>query len=150
MTDTQTRSPDPKTAAAARAIAAEMPSGQLKLNGVHTPLPEPIAAMLREIVASYAAGNPVSLVSRDGEMTPNEAADFLNVSRGTVTKLMDDGTLPFRSVGTHRRIPTAAIIAYDLKQRAQADAALNELTHLSQEMGLYDMDHRMPERRRSK
>jgi excisionase family DNA binding protein len=64
-------------------------------------------------------------------MTPNEAADFLNVSRGTVTKPMDDGTLPFRSVGTHRRVPTAAVIAYDLKQRAQADAALNELTRLS-------------------
>ena len=142
--------PDTKTAAAARAIAAEMPSGQLKLNGVHTPLPEPIASMLREIVASYAAGNPVSLVSREGEMTPNEAADFLNVSRGTITKLMDDGTLPFRSVGTHRRIPTAAVVAYDLKQRAQADAALNELTRLSQEMGLYHMDHRMPDRSRSK
>jgi excisionase family DNA binding protein len=150
MTDTRTRGPDPKTAAAARAIAAEMPSGQLRLNGVRTPLPEPIAAMLREIVASYAAGNPVSLVARDGEMTPNEAADFLNVSRGTVTKLMDDGTLPFRSVGTHRRIPTAAVVAYDLRQRAQADAALDELTRLSQEMGLYDMDRRMPERKRSR
>jgi excisionase family DNA binding protein len=148
MADTKAR--DAKTAAAARAIAAEMPSGQLKLNGVHTPLPEPIAVMLREIVAAYATGNPVSLISREGEMTPNEAADFLNVSRGTVTKLMDDGTLPFRSVGTHRRIPTAAVIAFDLKQRAQADAALNELTHVSQEMGLYDMDHRMLDRRRSK
>jgi excisionase family DNA binding protein len=148
MADTETQAPDAKTAAAARAIAAEMPSGQLKLNGVHTPLPEPIAAMLREIVAAYAAGN--SLISRDGEMTPNEAADFLNISRGTVTKLMEDRTLPFRSVGTHRRIPTAAVIAYDLKQRAQAEAALNELTRLSEEMGLYDMDHRMPERRRSK
>jgi excisionase family DNA binding protein len=150
MADTATRYADPKTAAAARAIAAELPSGQLKLHGVRTPLPEPIAAMLREILASYAVGNPVSLISREGEMTPNEAADFLNVSRGTVTKLMDDGTLPFRSVGSHRRIPTAAVIAYDLDQRAYSEAALHELTRLSQEMGLYGMEPRMPQRGRSK
>ncbi len=106
--------------------------------------------MLREILASYAAGNPVSLISREGEMTPNEAADFLNVSRGTVAKLMDDGTLPFRLVGSHRRIPNAAVIAYDLKQRAHSDAALNGLTRLSQETGLYEMAPHMPERRRSK
>ncbi len=142
--------PDAKTAAAARAIAAEMPRGPIKLDGVQTPLPEPIATMLREIVAAYAAGNPVSLIARDGEVTPNEAADFLNVSRGTIAKLMDDGTLAFRSVGTHRRIPVAVVAAYDLKQRARAEAALDELTRLSREMGLYDMDHRMPERRRSK
>jgi excisionase family DNA binding protein len=150
MADAGIRSPDPKTAAAARAIADELPTGQLKLHGVRTPLPEPIAAMLREILAAYAAGNPVSLVAREGEMSPNEAADFLNVSRGTITKLMDDGTLPFRTVGSHRRIPSAAVIAYDLRQRAHADAALDELTRLSREMGLYEMDQRMPGRKRSK
>jgi excisionase family DNA binding protein len=150
MAGAGTRTPDPKTAAAARAIAAELPAGQLKLHGVRTPLPEPIAAMLREILASHAAGNPVSLVSREGEMTPNEAADLLNVSRGTVTKLMEDGALPFRQVGSHRRIPTAAVIAYDLEQRARSDEALDELARLGQEMGLYEMEPRMPQRRRAK
>lgn len=149
MTDTPTRGPDPKTAAAARAIATELPQGELKIAGVRTPLPEPIAQVLREVVA-YAAGKAVSVISRHGEMAPNEAADFLNVSRGYVTKLMDEGTLPFRQVGSHRRIPAAAVIAHDLKQHAQSDTALTELARLSREMGLYDMDQRMPERERSK
>jgi excisionase family DNA binding protein len=150
MPNLPTRTPDAKTAAAAHAIATELPDGELKIAGVKLPLPEPIAQLLRQALASYGSGKPVSLITGDGEMTPNEAAEYLNVSRGYVTKLMDEGTLPFRQVGTHRRIPTAAVIAYDLRQRAQSDAALNDLTALSQEMGLYDIDPRMPERGHAK
>jgi excisionase family DNA binding protein len=150
MPNVPIRAPDPKTAAAARAITTELPDGELKIAGVGTPLPEPIAQLLRQALASYASGKPVSLITGDGEMTPNEAAEYLNVSRGYITKLMDEGTLPFRQVGSHRRIPTAAVIAHDLKQRAQSDAALNELARLGQEMGLYHRDQRMPERARSK
>ena len=150
MPNLPTRTPDAKTAAAARAIATELPDGELRIAGIKTPLPDPIARLLREVLASYAAGKPVSVITRDGEMTPNEAADFLNVSRGYVTKLMDEGALPFRQIGSHRRIPTAAVIAHDLKQRAQSDAALDELARLGQEMGLYEMDPRMPERGHAK
>ncbi len=63
------------SAAAARTIAAELPSGEIRIEGVDTPLPSQIAALLREAVAAYAAGKSVRLVVRDEEMTPNEAAD---------------------------------------------------------------------------
>jgi len=150
MPNPPTRAPDRKTTAAARAIATELPDGELRIAGVRTPLPEPIGQLLREVLASYAAGKAVSVIARDGEMTPNEAADFLNVSRGYVSKLMDEGTLPYRKVGSHRRIPTAAVAAHDLEQRGRSDAALSELVRLGQEMNLYGMDQRMPERKRTK
>jgi excisionase family DNA binding protein len=150
MSNLPTHAPNAKAAAAARAIVTELPEGELKIAGVKIPLPEAIARLLRQALASYGAGKPVSLHTGDGEMTPNEAAEYLNVSRGYVTKLMDEGTLPFRQVGTHRRIPTAAVIAYDLQQRARSDAAVNELAALGQEMGLYETDALMPARRRTK
>ena len=145
---------DPRTshsdsAAAARTIAAELPSGEIRIEGVDTPLPPQIAALLREAVASYAAGKSVRLVVRDEEMTPNEAADYLNVSRGFVNRLIDEGVLPVRIVGSHKRLPTLAVEAYDARQRAQSEAALAELARLSQEMGLYHMDQRMPPRDRN-
>ena len=59
---------------------------------------------------------------------------------------MDEGVLPFRQVGSHRRIPAAAVVTLALEMRAKADAAMNELVKLSQEMGLYEMDPRMPQR----
>jgi excisionase family DNA binding protein len=141
-----TSQPDATTIAAARKIAAELPAGDIRIDGVTIPLPAQISALLRDALASYAAGKSVGLVSREAEITPNEAAKYLNVSRGTVTRLIDEGVLPVRIVGTHKRIPMAAIEAYDVKQRAQSEAALAELVRLSEEMGLYDMDQRMPPR----
>src|SRR5882724_8075447 len=146
MTSHTGSAPDGTTVTAARNIAKELPAGDIKIDGVTIPLPPQIAALLRDALASYAAGKSVGLVVRDSEMTPNEAAEFLNVSRGTVTRLIDEGVLPVRIVGTHKRIPTAVVEAYDAKQRARSEAALTELVRPSQEMGLYDVDQRMPPR----
>lgn len=134
---------DKKTVAAARAIAAELPSGAIKLEGVAHPLPPAVAAMLRDMLASIASGKAVGLVTNEHEMTPNEAAGRLNISRGSITKMLDDGALPFRMVGSHRRIPAAAVIAHALESRLKAETAMNELVRLSEEMGLYDMNPRM-------
>ena len=141
---------DKKTIAAARDIVASLPSGQIKIAGLDKPLPPAAAGLLRELLASMAKGSSVGLLVNDREMTPNEAAAHLNVSRGFVSKLMDEGTLPFRQVGSHRRIPVAAVIKLALSMRAQADAAMNELVQLSQEMGLYDDDPRMTRQRSSR
>lgn len=77
-------------------------------------------------------------------MTPVQAAEFLNVSRGFVAKLMDEGKLPFHQVGSHRRIPGAAVAAYKAAQEVRSRAAMAELVRLSQEMGGYDDEPPMP------
>ena len=141
---TQTHIPDTATTAVAKAIASSLPAGDLRIDGTATPLPAVAAAMLRQMLASMAAGEPVALITSDSEMTPNEAADYLNVSRGYVTKLMDEGVLPFRLVGSHKRIPGLALIAHKTKQEAISRAAMKELVALSEEMGLYTDPQPMP------
>ena len=71
-------------------------------------------------------------------MTPNEAAEFLNVSRGYVVKLMDEGTLPYRMVGSHRRISSMVLAAHRARQDMIANKAMDELVAISEELGLYD------------
>ena len=136
--------PDPATIDTARIIAASLPIGDLRLAGVDTPLPAQAAAMLREMLTSLAAGEPVALITASSELSPTEAAEFLNVSRGFVTKLMDEGALPFNQVGSHRRIPGAAVATYKAAQQRKSRAAMDELVRLTQEMGGYDEQPPMP------
>ena len=133
----ETHTPDNATKDAAGTISARLPSGRLHLDGIDTPLPEAAAAMLREILAALAAGEPVAVITQESELTPNEAANLLNVSRGFVARLMDEGTLPFRMVGSHRRIPAAAVAVYQAKQKAIAASAMDELVQISQDLGDY-------------
>ena len=130
--------PDLATAKAARAISAELPDGQLKLANVSTPLPAAVSAILREVLAEFAVGHAVTVVPMEAEFSPAEAAEFLNVSRGFVTRLMAEGQLPYREVGSHRRIPAPIVLEYDKAQRSRARAALAEIGSRDQAMGLYD------------
>lgn len=131
-------SPDNETISQARAVASLLADGEVRLAGIDTPLPEAAARLLRELLTALAAGQSVTVMAQDHEMTPNEAAAFLNVSRGYVLKLMDEGHLPFREVGSHRRIPGMALAAYRARQDAISAKAMDDLAAISQELGLYD------------
>ena len=74
------------------------------------------------------------------EMTPSEAAKFLNVSRPFVVKLIKNGELPCRMVGTHHRIPTSALRKYREKMFQRAKKAMDEIVRINQELGLYDLE----------
>jgi excisionase family DNA binding protein len=108
--------------------------------GEITPLPPHIAELLRQVLTSLAAGKNVAVTEASEELTPNEAADFLNVSRPYVAKLLDEGILPYRQVGSHRRIPYADLAAYREQERARARKAMKEMVRLSEELGLYDLE----------
>jgi excisionase family DNA binding protein len=81
------------------------------------------------------------------EMTTTQAADFLDVSRPFVIKLVKRGDLPCRLVGKHRRIPTPALVKYRDKMFQRAKAAADEMVQLSQELGLYDIEGPPPKGR---
>jgi excisionase family DNA binding protein len=72
------------------------------------------------------------------EMTTTQAAEFLDVSRPFVIKLIRRGELPCRMVGKHRRIPSAALLTYREKMFHQASQAADEMAQLSQDLGLYE------------
>lgn len=145
---TRTHTPDAATVKTVRAISASLPQqGELRLEGAPFPLPAAVTAMLRDMLATLAAGEPVALVTADSELSPQEAGEMLNVSRHTVTRLMDEGILPFRLVGSHRRLPAAAVAAYKMKQKAEARAAMDELVSLSEASGDYASPPDIPPKR---
>jgi excisionase family DNA binding protein len=73
-------------------------------------------------------------------MTTTQAAEFLDVSRPFVIKLTQRGELPCRMVGKHRRIPSAAVIAYRETMFQQARKAADDMAQLSQDAGLYEQE----------
>ncbi len=73
-------------------------------------------------------------------MTTTQAAEFLDVSRSHITKLVKRGELPCRMVGRHRRIRTAALLTYRERLFQQAKKAADEMVRISEELGLYDLD----------
>jgi excisionase family DNA binding protein len=74
------------------------------------------------------------------ELTTTQAAEFLDVSRPFVVKLTKRGDLPYRLVGKHRRIPSAALVQYREKMFQRGQEAADEMTRISQELGLYESD----------
>lgn len=92
--------------------------------------------LLGEILSELALGNTVKVVPIHAELTSQEGADLLNVSRPHLVKLLDDGALSFTKTGKHRRIKFADLMAYK-KQREQASySAMDELAAQAQEFGM--------------
>jgi excisionase family DNA binding protein len=103
----------------------------------NVPLPPLAFELLVEILKRMAAGNAVTIVPLRKELTTHEAAEILNVSRPFVIGLLEKGEMPFRKVGTHRRIPLSALLEYKRKTDAIRDEALDVLATQAQELKLY-------------
>jgi excisionase family DNA binding protein len=101
-------------------------------------LPDSILQLVYESLSSAAAGKKVRLVEEDEEVSPEKAAEFLQVSRPYLIRLLDGGEIPFHYVGTHRRITMSDLIEYKGKRKIRSKEALRKMVEVSEEMGLYD------------
>ena len=89
-------------------------------------LPPPAVNLIRDLLELLVRGEKVAVLVEDSEVSPNEAASILGMSRPLVVHRMDVGDLPFRYVGKHRRAKLRDVLA--LKERVDEQrSALGEL-----------------------
>jgi excisionase family DNA binding protein len=127
-----TRQERRKAAEAAERLA----DGRLELSQ----LPDIAIQLLAQVLEELAKGRALAIVHVESDMTTNEAAEYLNVSRPYLVRLLDDGKIPFHRVGSHKRISFEAAKRYKEEQKKRSYAALAELQAEAQELNMgYDI-----------
>lgn len=107
--------------------------------GQEIELPGRLFEILRQVADMLASGQGVTVVPRGTQLTTQEAADFLGVSRPTLVKFLTQGKIPFSTVGRHRRVMLTDLIEFQERSRAERQAALRQLARTNQESGMLDL-----------
>lgn len=105
----------------------ESERAQVKRDDTNIILPRHAIELLRDILSDMAQGNAVTIVPLHAEMTTQQAADYLNVSRPFLVKQLEQGDIPFIKVGTHRRIKFQDLVEHKEKMRQTSTEAMDAL-----------------------
>jgi excisionase family DNA binding protein len=117
-------------------MVAESHGGALRIL-----VPVPAVRLLVEILREMGRGNAVTVVPSQAELTTQQAADLLNVSRPYVVKLLEEGRIPYRTVGPRRRIRFTDLMTFKRTDDAHRRRVADELTRDAVELGMgYDDD----------
>lgn len=103
------------------------------------PLPDSLHDILVKALEALASGYAVTIAPQHTTLTTQQAADMLGVSRPTLTKLLEEGKIPFERPNSHRRIKLADVLKYQEERRLERRQLLRRMTAESVEMGLYDL-----------
>ena len=103
---------------------------------VRVKLPQEAYQALVAVLGELAGGEGVTVSRARTEMTTQQAAEFLGVSRPYLVALLDRGEIPHRKVGTHRRVLVSDVLAFRARDDARRDEVLDELAAEAQRLGL--------------
>lgn len=99
-------------------------------------VPEPVSQIVMKALDEIAHGRAVEVNPVEEEVTTQQAANLLNVSRPFLIKLLSNGAIPFRMVGSHRRVKREDVVAFKQNQEQASREALADLARISQERNL--------------
>lgn len=99
-------------------------------------LPREAVVLLARVLGLLGHGDGVRVISETAELTTQQAAEFLNVSRPYLIGLLEAGQVPFRLVGTHRRVRFGDLARYKDRDDLERRRAADELTRLTRQPGL--------------
>ncbi|MEU7832771.1 MULTISPECIES: helix-turn-helix domain-containing protein [unclassified Nonomuraea] len=99
-------------------------------------LPREAVSLLAFVLAQAAEGRGVTVIPSHAELTTQQAADMLNVSRPYLIKLLEAGEMPFRLIGKHRRITYEDLQEYKRRDDVKRRTAADQLAALGQELGI--------------
>lgn len=105
---------------------------------VETIVPATAVRVLADVLARMAEGQSVALIPLHAELSTQQAADLLNVSRPYFIKLLEEGKMPFRKVGEQRRVRYQDLLCYIEESQKAAQRALEEMTADAERLGLYE------------
>ncbi len=99
-------------------------------------IPKNALLFLSDILQNMAEGKTISIIPSDSELSTQQAADMLNVSRPHLVKVLESGLLPFTKVGSHRRISLNDLISFQENSKKNRTKQLNFLAKQAQELNL--------------
>ena len=108
----------------------------MQIEGKMVAIPVAAARLMLDIISRMADGKSMAVIGLDDEVSPQEAAEMLHVSRPFASKLFDEGAFPSRKVGTHRRALASDVLAYKESEKLARLKALDELAAESQRLNL--------------
>jgi excisionase family DNA binding protein len=107
-------------------------------DGTRVALPDEVYRVLREVVETLSQGLAITIAPHNTQLTTQEAADLLGISRPTLVRLLEDGEISFELRGRHRRVMLADVVDYQQRVKTKRRTALDEMTRTAAEDGSYD------------
>lgn len=105
--------------------------------GAEITLPYAALRILFSALQEMAKGHTVTLIPVDTELTTNQAAELMRISRPSLIKMLDEKKLPYRKVGAHRRVRYDDVLFYLETERARRKKVMEELVAETERLGLY-------------